>query len=602
MPRCAAAVAMMLLFTAPVFAQSAAETALLPPVIPWDGASKALVVPKDDPWVTPAEASDFASTPRYDDVAAWLQKLAAAAPEVKLVSLGKSGQGRDLWMAVVTAEGAATPEALAQNGRPTLLAQGGIHAGEIDGKDAGLMLLRDLTVRGTKKALLQSANFLFVPIFNVDGHERVSRFGRINQRGPAEMGWRTTAVNLNLNRDYAKADAPEMQAMIKALNAWDPHLYVDLHVTDGVDYQYDITWGFPGRHATSPNAAGWLETVLNPALLTDLKAQGHIPSILFFPAGNDDMSGGLFLWTAQARFSDGYGSLRHLPTVLVENHSLKPYDQRVLGTYVLLETMLATLGKEGKALREAIAADNALRPERVPLAWRPPADQPPATVEFLGIESRREPSAITGTDKVVWTGNPVTQTLPRVAATEVAASVARPKAYFIPPQWREVILRLSYHGIQLQRLSQPAALEVGMYRIEGAQLDPQPFEGRAVVKGTPKLEKRMETFPAGTIRVPTDQPLGDLAVVLLEPESNDSFFRWGFFLEILQRTEYVEAYVMEPMAEKMLAENPELKAEWDKALADPEFAKDPGARLRWFYQRTPFADDRWLLYPIAREE
>ncbi len=191
---------------------AAASEPILPPLPEWNGKSKALVVAQDDPWITPAERGELKTSPTYDETMAWLQKLVAAAPErLRMLSLGKSPEGRDIWMVMATTEKAFTPEALRKGGKPIVLAQAGIHAGEIDGKDAGMMLLRDLTVRGTKRELLEGANFLFVPIFNVDGHERRSRFSRVNQRGPEVMGWRTTSRNLNLNRDYAKADALEMQ-------------------------------------------------------------------------------------------------------------------------------------------------------------------------------------------------------------------------------------------------------------------------------------------------------------------------------------------------------------------------------------------------------
>ena len=129
-----------------------------------------------------------------------------------------------------------------------------------------------------------------------------------------------------------------------------------------------------------------------------------------------------------------------------------------------------------------------------------------------------------------------------------------------------------------------------------------PFEGRYTLKTSVKAENRQETFPPGSIRVPTSQPLGDLAVALLEPQSDDSFFAWGFFLEILQRTEYIEGYVMAPMAERMLADDPKLKAEFETKLRDdPKFSENPEARLRWFYERSPYHDDRYLLYPVGLE-
>ncbi len=579
-------------------------TAILPPAPPWEGKSRILLAPPDDPWITPAERSGFARTPSYAETIAWLERLVQAAPEqLHMVSLGQSEEGRDLWLVVATAGQGKTPAELQQSGKPTLLAQAGIHSGEIDGKDAGLMLLRDLTVRGKKRDLLERANFLFVPIFNVDGHERSSPFGRINQRGPQEVGWRTTARNLNLNRDYMKLDTPLMQAMVRALNRYQPDLYLDLHVTDGMDYQYDITWGWNGPQSHSPAIAHWLGTVLTPKVSHALSVAGHIPGEVIFPFNNLDLREGLLLWNAaDPRYSDAYGGLRHQPTVLVENHSLKPYEQRVLGTYVFLASVLQTLGEEGSSLRQAIAQDRARRPPLVPLSWRVPDQQEPEKVRFLAIESRLEPSAISGKQKVVWTGKPVTVETQRSTPTEVAVSVKRPVAYWIPPAWPEVIARLEIHGVQFERIPTPRELEVEMYRITNAQLATQPFEGHVGITATPVLERRRERFPAGSVRVPTDQPLGDLAIALLEPTAPDSFFSWGFFPEILQRTEYFEAYAIEPLAERMLAEDPALAAAFAKKLADdPQFAQDPSARLDWFYRQTPFYDQRYLLYPIARE-
>jgi hypothetical protein len=575
--------------------------AILPPELKWQGKSQALIAAKNDPWITPVEQSDFVRTPRYDETVLWLRKLVQAAAELEMVSLGKSLEGRDLWMVVASKEQAFTPAALRATGKPIFLAQAGIHAGEIDGKDAGMMLLRDMTVRAKKHDLLENANFLFVPIFSVDGHERFSAYTRINQRGPAEAGWRTSSRNLNLNRDYSKMDTPEVQAMIRALNEWSPDLYFDIHVTDGSDYQYDITYGYVGKHAYSPAISTWLDEVLSPALEHDLKAMGHIPGPLIFAANGRDYQQGIVSWTAGLRFSDAYGNVRHLPTLLIENHSLKPYKQRVLGTYVLLESALRTLAQGATRLRAALAEDRNRRMQEIPLTWRVPQRQP-EMMELLSVESRRMRSNITGSDYVQWTGKPVTQQVPRVRMNEAASSVRRPKAYWIPPAWPEVIERLARHGIQMERIAESREIEVEMYRIHDAKLADQPFEGHVNVSGTPVPERRRQKFPAGSVRISTDQPLGTLAVLLLEPHAPDSFFQWGFFLEILTPTEYVEEYVMQPMAERMLAENAPLKAEFEQRVkSDSTLAKNPQAQLQWLYQRTPFFDDQWRLYPVARE-
>ena len=178
---------------------------ILPPIQAWSGASEALLLSPEHPWATPFEQQNYQSTPNYQDTMAWLDNLVDSSDLLHKVSLGKSPQGRDIWMIVASAEGAQTAKQLGQNGKATVLVQAGIHSGEIDGKDAGMMLLRDIS-HGNKRTLLENVNLLFVPILSVDAHERSSEYNRVNQRGPINMGWRTTANNLNLNRDYAKAD------------------------------------------------------------------------------------------------------------------------------------------------------------------------------------------------------------------------------------------------------------------------------------------------------------------------------------------------------------------------------------------------------------
>lgn len=577
---------------------------LLPPELQWDGKSQELALPADHEWATPFEVSGLRSTPRYAETTEWLERLVAAAPELIMLSIGLSAEGRDIWMVVASKEGAEKPEELHANGRPILLAHAGIHSGEIDGKDAGMMLLRDMTVGGTRRALLDEANLLFIPILSVDGHERFSRFGRINQRGPTEMGWRTNARNLNLNRDFAKLETEELRALVDHVLLWRPDLYLDLHVTDGEDYQYDITYGYNGPHAWSPHVAGWLDEAFRPAVDTALEGMGHVPGHLTFGVNGRDMSGGVVRWTAPPRFSNGWGDARHLPSVLVENHSLKPYRQRVLGTYVLLDAAMKALGRGFEELREAREKDEGATPAEVVLAWGYPDVDPPPTVKFKGVRSELFLSPITGAPEVRWTGEPVDEEIPVAASTAPKVKVRRPTYYYIPPAWYQVASKLALQGIEVNRIAQPLSVEVETLRLPDAALDAAstPFEGRArYTSGTPVVERRTVELPANSFRVETAQPLGTLAVLMLEPESPDSLFQWGYLAEILQRTEYVEGYVMEPMARAMLAADPELAAEFEKKLiADKEFAGDRRARLQWFYEKTPFYDRRHRLYPVMR--
>lgn len=585
---------------------SAFRTLILPPIGTWDGASRARVVPATDPWITPAEKSGFARTPDYDETVAWLKRLEKASSNIRMVSIGRSDQGRDVWMVIASRDRAFNPEAMRRSGKPLILVQAGIHSGEIDGKDAGMMLLRDMTVRGTRKELLDQASLLFIPIFNVDGHERSSAFSRPNQRGPENQGWRTNARNLNLNRDYTKADTPEMRGLLRTLQLWQPDLYIDVHVTDGADYQYDITYGFNPDFSWSPSISRWL-TGFGKLVDERLSAEGHIPGPLIQGVGGNDLTQGIYGWAAGPRFSHGYGDAVHIPSILVENHSLKPYEQRVLGTCVLIESAINIVSRQKESLRAAIRSDRDARRDEIPIAFDQPKAPVPEMIDLLGIEAKQVPSAISGSVRTEFTGKPVMMKVPQIWTTS-SVITKRPLAYWIPPSYGDVVDRLALHGIRMERMPAARTIEVEMYRLSNARFEvsafaTNPFEGHARINADEKIELRRETFPAGSVRVSTDQPLGDLVMLLLEPQSPDSFFQWGFFTEIQQQTEYIEEYVIEPMAEKMLAADPELAREFaEKLTSDAVFRGDANARLAWFYAKTPYQDDRWLLYPVAREK
>lgn len=573
---------------------------VLPPDLAWSGRSERLLVKATDTWATPWEKNGLTVTPGYDETIGYLKRLAAASPLIRLEIFGQTPQGRDMIVAVVSKD-----KGLLDPDKPLLLAQSGIHAGEIDGKDAGLMLLRDIAFKG-KSRLLDKANFLFVPVFNIDGHERTSEFNRPNQRGPANQGWRSTAQNLNLNRDYAKLDTPEMRAMIGLIRKYKPDMYMDLHVTDGMDYQYDITFGFQGdsgNWAASPATAKWLRDVFKTEGGKALKTMGHTPGPLIFEKDPSDPTAGLVNDGFSPRYSQTYGDIVHMAAVLVENHSLKNYRRRVLGTYVLLEQTLKTLAKHGAALRAAEAADRAARAAEIPVGWDL-EEKASKQVEFLPVAYEKFHSDVTGTDQVRWLGKPAKPIIVPLYESVAKIKLARPKAYWVPATKADVIERLKLQGIEMETLDAPKTVSVSMLRLPDAKPAAKPFEGRFNVEaGTPVAEQREVWFPAGSVRVSTDQPLGDLAMILLDPQSEDSFFAWGFFTEILSRVEYAEGYVLAPLGEKMMAADPKLKAEFEaKVAGDEAFAKNPYARLSWFYERTPYAESTYKLYPVGIEK
>ena len=572
----------------------------LPPLGSWSGASEQLLE-KEKSILTPAERTGLSATPSFGETIAYIHKIAGRSPYVRLKSLGTSSQAHHIFMVVASSEGERDASAIIANGKPTILLQAGIHSGEIDGKDAGLMLLRDI-VQGKELSLLQNANILFIPILSADGHNRMSEFNRVNQRGPEVMGWRTNSQNLNLNRDYTKLQTPSMKSVVQVINEYQPDLYVDLHVTDGEDYQYDITYGFnPTFTAQSPAIATWLTNTLRPKVDKDLTQNGHIPGPLVFAIDKKDFAKGIAGWTASPRYSNGYGDFRHLPTVLVENHSLKPYRQRVLGTYVLIKSMIELLSTEHQSLKTAIQKDKASRPRSLVLDWQYAKDAD--YIPFKGIEYQNYHSDITGQQEVRWLGKPKHyDKLPIFWQKDAKVKVKVPKAYIVPVQYQSIIERLQLHGIQMQTVSKERYRKqkhYQQYRVTDYQFEQQPFEGHTRVAANFTLENVHVRVPKDSVLITTDQDLGRLVVALLEPKGPDSFFAWGYFNSIFQRTEYIENYAVIPIAQRMMKEDPKLKAQFEQKLAaDPAFAQDPKARLDYFYKRSPYYDKTYLQYPI----
>ena len=604
----AAALVAALLLSSPAMSETPAipnakpwDQPFLPPAPAWDGASKALLRPASDPWASAFEQDpehDF--SPNYADTRVWFDRLDAASDLIRIEQFGVSPEGRSIYAVIASKDGKAFDPK-----KPVLLVQAGIHPGEIDGKDAGMMLLRDIAFYG-KDGLLDGVNLILVPILSVDGHERSGPYSRPNQRGPRIQGWRNTATNQNLNRDYMKLDQPEMRAVRALANKYRPDLYVDVHVTDGIDYQYDVTFGYNGENggwSRSPSAARWLDDAFKPAIYKALEAQGHIPGELVFALDDRDPKKGLSDGGLGERFSNGWGSAAHVPTILIENHSLKPHEQRVLGTYVFIEAAMRLLAAKGPGLRAATERDRALRPAKV-LANFVADDQPASTRAFKGILFDRYPSAASGVEEIRWLGKPDPELwqMPFYASRPTLALV-RPKAYWVPSYRADLIERLRIHGVEMETLTAPRTVAVDLLRLKDPKVSPRTNEGHVpITVSAVTVERRDWVWPAGSVRISTDQSLGDIVVLLLEPQSSESFFAWGMVPEVLNRVEYIEGYAVAPLADRMLAADPALKAAFEaKLAADPKFAADPDARLGWFYERTPFWDDRYQLYPIGRE-
>jgi predicted deacylase len=492
-------------------------------------------------------------------------------------------------------------------GKPTLLVQGGIHAGEIDGKDAGFLVMRELLDGKLDGVALDRIRVVFVPVFNVDGHERFGAHNRPNQNGPEEMGWRTTAQNLNLNRDYVKAEAPEMRAMLKLIQREDPAVYMDLHVTDGAEFQHDVAvLVSPAAGVTdTPAELEVAATALRASIKQQLEATKHLPIVDFYPSflKHEDPSGGFAQYVSTPRFGDAYAAARNRIGILVETHSWKDYATRVRATHDAIVAVLRELTATGAKWQKAEhdADGEALAGKTLALGWRPDMSKP-RTIDFLGYKYLRANSPISTVTRIQYDNTkPEVWRIPFFGVLMPWPAVTLPRAgWFVPRAFADVVAqKLAAHGLVYRDLDKTVSLPVDTFRATEVKRRNETFEGRATVQVRGSWTRETRSFTAGGIFVPIAQPHARLAAQLLEPEAPDSLTSWGYFDTVFEEKEYMEDYVLEAVAEKMM-QDPAVRAEWDQRMKDPAFAKSPHERLDFFYKKHPSWDSQLDLVPVYR--
>ncbi|HQN98679.1 MAG TPA: M14 family metallopeptidase, partial [Bacteroidales bacterium] len=557
-------------------------------------------------WATYCESTDYKRTPRYNETIQFCKLLAENSQIIAYKEFGISPQGRSLPLLIMDKDRDFTPEQAHQAGKAILMIQACIHPGEPEGKDAGLILFRNLGILGKDTSLLRHVTVIFIPIFNVDGHERFGPYNRINQNGPEEMGWRTTAQNLNLNRDFMKAEAPEMQAWLRLFNYWNPDFFIDTHTTDGADYQYALTYSLETGPNTDLFLGQYLQKHYIPAMEMYMAEKGY----KVFPYVNfrqwHDPRSGLYSLPASAMLSHGYVAARNRPGLLIETHMLKPYKIRVMSTLELLQFTLKHLNDNYRDYlqinhqADTYTSSAEFRKQILKFNFTV-SNTDSVMVNFEGYDYKIEESDLTGGKWFIYLPQAKVFRLPNFNKAIAQDSVLLPNYYIIPPEWTEIIRRLQLHGIKMEFLNQDTTLEVELYRLSNPQWSNFSFEGRnrLTVKTEKFIERRL--YPAGSAIVSLEQPNARIIALLLEPLSSDSFLSWGFFNTVLEQKEYAETYVMENIARQMIQQQPELLVQFQAwKEQNPQMAKDQWIQLNWFYRQTPYFDQNLNKYPIGR--
>jgi len=557
---------------------------------------------------TVAEQSGNLRTGRYDEIERLCPAYQQTWPnQVRCFEFGRTPEGRPMLALVAAADGVLDAASAHRAQRPIVFMQGGIHAGESDGKDAGMFVLREMLDGNLAAGALSAVTFVFVPVLNVDGHERFGRWNRPNQVGPEEMGWRTTAQNFNLNRDYVKADAPEMQAVLRLMNEWDPILFVDLHVTDGAQFEPDVAYNVAPTYVGDDDLRR-SAVAMRDELMQRMRDAGSLP-LDFYPAfvRDDDPASGFAIAAGAKRFGTEYWAARNRIGVLVETHSWKDYPTRVRITRNSIVAMIEMAARDGrKWLQAAKTADEhsaSVGGTSVALSYE--NTQHTKTIDYRGYEYTREPSAVSGALLTRYNPKkPQIWRIPLFDELRPAATATAPRGgYIVPAAYAQIVgEKLALHGIEFRKLTSASAVtDAEVFRATKVTASPATFEGHTILTVDGEWTRERRDVPAGSLFVPIAQARSLLLMTLLEPKNPDSLVDWGFFNTAFERKEYMEAYVAEDVAKEMLKKDPALQKEFAQRLdTDPEFARDPAARLDFFYRRHPSWDERLNLYPVYR--
>jgi Zinc carboxypeptidase len=564
---------------------------------------------KDSPpnLLTTGEKTGWNETAPYAEAVEISHRLERASRQVKVLDIGTTPEGRTMIAVVVSKDRAFTPEAAAKTNKAIIMIQSGIHAGEIEGKDTVLMLIRDMTVSKKFASWLDHAIFVIIPVFNVDGHEYFSAYHRPSQNGPNSTGLRATAQRLNLNRDYMKADTPEMKAWLRAFNSWMPDFLIDNHVTDGSDMQYDVTWDMARNQDIAEPAGAWVREKYVPELDKRMASDGHL--VAPYGALRNRQ---FFMEVFSPRYSHLYSAVQNRPSLLVETHSLKTARTRAWANYDIMRHTFDIITADAESLRKAVRdADRAMSEhagersaEPVYLAGKVSDKSRP--VVYHALKNAPFKSEVTGANVTRYTAD--VDDIPTVIHDQIDTTSAAqmPLGYLIPAAFSSAADLLKLHGVEMTRTEKPLDQVFETYRFTSAKFSTGATEGHVMLTVEPRTVKEKIFIPTGSYWIPMKQRRARLILSLLEPNAPDSIASWGLLNSVFEGgggrgRGGVGEYLSEPIARRMMADQPDLRKQFEQKLAsDAQFAADPAARLRWWFEQSKYQPEDSGRYPIVR--
>jgi hypothetical protein len=478
---------------------------------------------------TAPERTGYQQTTRYDEVVEWMQRTAAASPVIQLDTFGYTLEGRVMPVAIVGRLTDTSPEAVRASGRTVVYLQGNIHAGEVEGKESLLMLLRDFA-QGRHQQLLDSLVLLVVPIYNADGNERVLLTNRPAQHGPTGgMGQRPNAQGYDLNRDHMKLDSPEARSLVQLMSRYDPHVAVDLHTTNGTRHAYHLTYSPPLHPSTHPSIIALLRQQWLPHMTRAIREKHGWDYYYYGNLQGQGEARGWYTFDHRPRFNNNYVGLRNRIAILSEAYSYATFEDRILATTRFLEEILGYAHANAARIRSTVADADRTPVIGQRLALRAEYERAPQPVEILmgGVVEERNPYS--GATMLRRTAERRPERMPEFGTFAATETEVVPAAYVLLETPPNVLANLEAHGVRTTRLDAARSVSAETFRVDSSAVAAREFQGHRERTVHGAWQTATVQLPANAVVISLDQPLARLIFTLLEPRSDDGLVNWNLF-------------------------------------------------------------------------
>jgi Zinc carboxypeptidase len=547
------------------------------------------------------EKSNGTQTATYFEAIDWYKKLDKKSTKVLVKQMGNTDAGYPLHLVLVSNDADFDIPNWHKKNKVVVLVNNGIHPGEPDGIDASMLLVRDII--NNKITLPNNVALAFIPVYNIGGCLNRNSFSRANQNGPLEYGFRGSAQNLDLNRDFTKNDSKEAKSFATIFHLLDPNILIDNHVSDGADYQPTITMLTTQYNKLGTHLGKWLKETFEPQLYKGMsqKKWEMIPYVNF---ETTDFGKGMDMFYDPPRYSSGYAALFQTIGFVPETHMLKPFKDRVVATYAIMQTIIEQSAIYCNALIEAKKREREIMQQQQLFALNWTIDTTKnTTISFSGYQQAFTTSNATGLQKMFYDkSKPYTKTLSFFNTYTASNFTSIPAAYIIPQGWSAVVDLLKLNAVVVNQLKADTTIEVSVYKIEDYKSFAKPYEKHHKnynVKTSTQIQKIK--FLKGDYVIHINQPSKRYLVEMLEPTGDDSFFAWNFFDAILQQKEGYSDYRWDDVAAEVLKNNPTLILQLEeKKKLDDKFAADASAQLDFIYKNSPYYEPVHNRYPVYK--